>query len=186
MEKICVAPGEMGQFKNWGKDTFLEEMCFPHLFPYGIGGYLSSCLATETNIGFAVYCRHQLRCADPKFRNDQVYIFFLLLVKELIEMKRCKQTYFRQARKTPDMTRANLHNMKSDMLTRYNRGYSVFKNMRGTTMYYEAAKRDLMATLRQKGAPTLFLTLSAAEYQWEGLLSPLPKKNRENHFKSTS
>jgi hypothetical protein len=42
--------------------------------------------------------------------------------------------------------------------------------MRGTSMYYEAAKRNLMATLRQKGAPTLFITLSSAEYQWEGLL----------------
>ena len=37
-------------------------------------------------------------------------------------------------------------------------------------MYYEAAKKNLMATLRQKGAPTLFITLSSAEYQWEGLL----------------
>ena len=27
-----------------------------------------------------------------------------------------------------------------------------------------------MATIRQKGAPSLFITLSSAEYQWEGLL----------------
>ena len=29
---------------------------------------------------------------------------------------------------------------------------------------------NLMATIRQKGAPSLFITLSSAEYQWEGLL----------------
>ena len=33
MEAICVAPGESGQFYNWGKDTFLEEKAFPEKFP---------------------------------------------------------------------------------------------------------------------------------------------------------
>ena len=32
MEKIVVAPGEYGCFKNWGTDVFLEEKCFPELF----------------------------------------------------------------------------------------------------------------------------------------------------------
>ena len=34
MEKVSVAPGELGNFKNWGTDVFLEEKCFPSLFPY--------------------------------------------------------------------------------------------------------------------------------------------------------
>ena len=37
-------------------------------------------------------------------------------------------------------------------------------------MYFEAAKKNLMATIRQRGCPTVFVTLSSAEYQWEGLL----------------
>ena len=37
-------------------------------------------------------------------------------------------------------------------------------------MYYEAAKKQLMATLRQRGPPTVFITLSSAEYHWSGLL----------------
>ena len=44
MEKLCVAPGEMGSFMNWGDDIFLEEKTFPDKFPYGYGGYLSTCL----------------------------------------------------------------------------------------------------------------------------------------------
>ena len=41
--------------------------------------------------------------------------------------------------------------------------------MRGTSMYYEGIKKNCMATLRQKGSPTLFLTLSAAEFNWDEL-----------------
>ena len=61
-------------------------------------------------------------------------------------------------------------NVKKEDLTRYNRSYQVFKTMRGTSMYYEEAKKNVMAVLRQNGSPSLFLTLSCAEYSWEGLL----------------
>ena len=42
--------------------------------------------------------------------------------------------------------------------------------MRGTSMYYEDAKKNVIAVLRQKGSPSLFVTLSCAEYSWHGLL----------------
>jgi hypothetical protein len=40
-------------------------------------------------------------------------------------------------------------------------------------MYYEEAKKNVMAILRQKGSPSLFVTLSCAEYSWEGLLKEI-------------
>ena len=42
--------------------------------------------------------------------------------------------------------------------------------MRGTSMYYEDAKKKLMSILRQKGAPTIFMTVSCAEYKWKELV----------------
>ena len=36
MEKVAVAPGEFGSFKNWGDDIFLEEKSFPEKFPFGV------------------------------------------------------------------------------------------------------------------------------------------------------
>ena len=68
MEKICIAPGEYGTFKNWGEDIFLEEKCFPHLFPYGVGGYLSTAIEGENHdMGFANYVRHRVMSADSKY-----------------------------------------------------------------------------------------------------------------------
>ena len=109
MEQICVAPGEGGGFKNWGDEIYLEEMCFPEKFPFGVGGYLSSCIDdVENSMGFAAYCVSQIMSADPKFRQDSSYIFFLLLVKEMIQLKRCKTTYFRQATRLPTLNKENI------------------------------------------------------------------------------
>ena len=82
MQKIVIAPGEKGSFQNWGEDIFLEEKAFPHLFPYGYGGYLSSNMDKSDGFeGFAMYVRNRIKSADPKFRKDYIYIFFLLQVK---------------------------------------------------------------------------------------------------------
>ena len=173
LEKISVAPGEKGNFQNWGEDVFLEEKCFPELFPFGIGGYLSKIANvedTDGKIGFAAYVKHRIMSADPKYRKNSSYVFFLLLVKELIQLKRCKQTYMRQATKAPNLTKETMLNINPQDLSRYNRSYEVFKTMRGTSMYFEEAKRTVMATLRQNGSPSLFLTLSCAEYAWTELL----------------
>ena len=40
-------------------------------------------------------------------------------------------------------------------------------------MYYEDAKKNDMALLRQNGSPSVFLTLSYAEYSWDGLLTEI-------------
>ena len=171
MEKIQIAPGEFGKFQNWGNDTWLEEKCFPHLYPMGVGGYLSSNIENKDPIqGFAKYVRGRIMSADSKFRQDYIYLFFLLLVKELIQLKRCKTTYLRQARKLPNLKKEDVLNVQKDNLPRFNRSYEVFKTMRGTSMYYGNAKKNLMTMLRQKGCPSLFMTISCAEYQWKELV----------------
>ena len=138
MEKICIAPGEFGNFQNWGEDIFIEEKCFPHLFPYGIGGYLSTALeGKDHDMGFANYIRHRVMSSDRKYRQDYVYLFFLLLVKELIALKRCKETYLRQATQLPKMSKEDVLAAKNENLVRYNRSFEVFKTMRGTSSYYQ-------------------------------------------------
>ena len=40
-------------------------------------------------------------------------------------------------------------------------------------MYYEESKKNLMAHLRQHGCPSIFLTLSCAEFDWPELLKEI-------------
>ena len=111
MEKTVLAPGEFGKFNNWGEDLFLEEKCFPHLYPFGIGGFLSTNIdEKDSHKGFAAYVRQRIMSADSKYREDYVYLFFLLLVKELVQLKRCKMTYLRQARKLTNLSKEDVMN----------------------------------------------------------------------------
>ena len=165
MEKVSVAPGEHGSFENWGEDIFLEEKCFPMLFPKGKGGYLNSCLENHNTRGFASYCRDRLRGVDPRFREDPVYLFFLTLVKLRVEIQRSITTNMRQARKTPNINKDYIMKTPAKELERVNKTYSVFKNIRGTGPYYQNMQKNAMATIRQMGSPHLFFTLSYAEFQ---------------------
>ena len=40
-------------------------------------------------------------------------------------------------------------------------------------MYYQESKKNLMALMRQNGCPSLFFTLSCAEYDWPVLLKEI-------------
>ena len=132
MERISVAPGESGKFVNWSEDPFLEERCFVELFPFGVGAYISSTFdQPNSDLGFAKYCRNQLLSCDPKFRNNEVYVFFLLIVKELIALKRCQSTFLRQATMTPNLTKESLMSVNPEDLNRFNRTFQVYKPIRG-------------------------------------------------------
>ena len=63
--------------------------------------------------------------------------------------------------------------MNVEDLLRYNQTYKVFKSLRGTCMYFEECKHNLMALIRQYGCPSAFLTLSCNEYDWEELLQEI-------------
>ena len=168
-ELISVAPGEGGDLRSWGSDVFLEEKMFPQLFPYGIGGYLSSNLLKNSNMGFSNYCKNRLLSVDSKYRRDPAYICFLLTVKELLEMRRGENTYFRKAAKIPSLSRSIISDLSPEFFKRYNSAFTTFKHLRGTAFYYQDVKKRLMAFLRQKGGPTLFTTFSAAEFEWTHL-----------------
>ena len=173
LQKLFIAPGEKGEWMNWESDVYLEEKLFPALFPYGIGGYLSSNVLKNSNMGFANYVKSRLLSSNPKFRNDPFYVFFLLLVKEMVEMIRSEKTYFRKAAKVPKLTPSVLQEIPKEMLQRYNTIFSTFKTIRGTSMYFQDVKKRLLATIRQKGSPTLFCTFSSAEFQWDELIQSI-------------
>ena len=48
-------------------------------------------------------------------------------------------------------------------ITKLDEGYKSFRRLRGSPPYWEAAKKDMFAMVRQLGTPTWFFSLSAAE-----------------------
>merc|ERR1711867_322297 len=64
----------------------IEERCFPHLFPKGNGGYLSTYASTK--VTFSNYIKMRLNGIDRRYANDHQYIIFLYQIKESLEIKR--------------------------------------------------------------------------------------------------
>lgn len=62
-----------------------------------------------------------------------------------------------------------------DQLVRLNEGYRVLRTLRGSPAYWENAKRDVFAMIRQLGIPTWFCSFSAAETKWVSVLKILHK-----------
>ena len=55
-------------------------------------------------------------------------------------------------------------------MIRHDDGYKFLNTLRGSPTYFEKAKKDLFAMIRQLGPATLFCSFSSAETQWVHLL----------------
>lgn len=58
-------------------------------------------------------------------------------------------------------------------LCRLDEGFRIFRDVRGSPPYWEQAKKDIFALIRQLGIPTWFTSFSAAETHWVHLLQIL-------------
>ena len=190
-EKVTVvAPGEGQDFENEYK--YQEEKCFPDLFPTGKGGYTSTYM--ELGLGFSNYCKLRLtsglclknddlakkivqieedsRIDYQRFRGNHHYMMFLLLILDAINMRRAQATAFRKVTRLHkyNVDTKNITNEDKEHLERRNIGYRTFKSIRGTAPYMELQKSRLFAFLRQIGPPTIFTTITSAEYDWCDLM----------------
>ena len=180
-ERIEVAPTQAGKFVDfWDKtdeNAYLtcEEACFPELFPAGTGGFLST--HQKHGCTFANYVKQRIFGIDPRFRENETYVFFLYVIKEQLEINRSVQTYFRKGKlKKNRYTVDFLRGCEKKEIERYDIKFKAFQAVRGTDPYFEQQKLRLMAMIRQLGAPHLFLTLSAAEIHWNDLIRDLLRK----------
>ena len=62
-----------------------------------------------------------------------------------------------------------------ERLVHVDEGYKFLRVLRGSPLYFEKAKKDIFALIRQLGPATLFCSFSSAETQWIHLLRILGK-----------
>ena len=167
LQKLSIAPGEDNIPTDWLKDEYLEEKAFPHLFPGGEGGYVST---YKQKMKFSKYVKMRiLEGENSSFRKNSTYVFFLLCVKERIQVRSMTSMFFRKAFKGRDLNANKLKNMNLADVQKSQAAYSVYKNLRGSPPYFQAQKKRCLAMIRQLGKPDLFVTFSAAEKHWPEL-----------------
>lgn len=155
----------------------LDVMCFPTLYPYGRGG------ENETRpvpLGDADFTKSRLYSSDPKYRRSPDYVFYM---HRGYRMRAVISGIFNLMRSTVslrDKSVADVLNMIKDDDDRIERNIrTIFGQVRRSSELWAERQRDLRAMIRHLGSPTWFLTLSAAEYDWEDMRETLIALNSD-------
>ena len=156
------------------RQQHLDVLCFPVLFPNGKFGKYDK---REKEISHSEYIKSRLLNKDSRFRKDPQYVFYLLWQKELRELAAGVYNVLQSNVGNPRSIYELLHNVNvSDERLEANL-CTMLQSVRGTSRYWYKRKGELRCMLRELGPPSLFLTLSCAEYASSDIEEYLRKVN---------
>jgi hypothetical protein len=170
-----VAPAEGSRPLSLFRDQFSEEMAYPGIF---LGQKRPDDKQRLASVYYSEICKSELRRSDRRAAMCIENIFFkakklqmkLLLGQSQIALRKCKlgnrRTLTAGQLKTPEGL---------ESLICHDEGYKFLRALRGSPPYFEKAKKDLFAMIRQLGPASLFFSFSSAETKWNHLLRILGK-----------
>lgn len=147
-------------------DVHLDHLCFPELFPRGVGGMFDE---RQYEVKPAMYLRHILMNRNPIARRNQQYVFSALHNKDVrasesgiftqMNVMAGKQftasEFLGKVKINDDELEPNLH--------------TVMNKVRNSKQYWNQVSSDLRAFNQARGPAHIFLTLNPAEYNWMDL-----------------
>ena len=149
--------------------TDLDVKAYPELFPTGENGMRD--VSRATKISTTDFLRSRLLNKNPKFRLNINYIFHSFQVQEVSNMCHSIGHMLRTVSGGRALTaKSLLDKLKSRDGELSGKLFSMMANMRGTTEYFSKLALDIKWMVRHLGPPTLFLTVSIAEWYSEPLL----------------
>ena len=156
------------------RQQHLDVMCFPVLFPNGKFGKYDK---REKEISHSEYIKSRLLNKDSRFRKDPQYVFYLLWQKELRELAAGVYNVLQSNVGNPRSVHDLLHNVNVSNERLEANLCTMLQSVRGTSQYWYKRKGELRCMLRELGPPSLFLTLSCAEYASADIEEYLRKVN---------
>lgn len=171
---FSFAPGENQSPLGLYEDVNAEYLAFPTIY---CGQRRPDNKDRHTPVTYATICKWELRSQDRRSACSMPSLFFKLKrlqIKQIqdkvaLVMRKCKT----EGKKIT--VGQVLDDTSFDQLVRLNEGYRVLRTLRGSPAYWENAKRDVFAMIRQLGIPTWFCSFSAAETKWVSVLKILHK-----------
>ncbi|XP_066921730.1 uncharacterized protein [Clytia hemisphaerica] len=174
-ESVKIGNEPLNEFTT----EYLATLAFPTLFPDGKGDPTNSSIrrsiAKSDTESFSEKIKHLIKFAEM-IDGKWVYRFaahprFGFWAYNMLYRRRLLgqgSFYLKQnpgeanltINELQDMVREGSHATIMKKLMRY------AKNVTGTNAYWNQAKEELKATISQVGSPTIFWTLSCAEFHW--------------------
>lgn len=171
---LNLAPGEGNCPLGLFKDIYSEFLSFPTIY---CGEARVPNKDRSVPVHYSTIAKWELRNVDRRVACSIPNIFFKLKKLQIKYLQDKVQLAVRKCKlKGKKITVQDVMAPGAvDKLVKHNEGYQILKTLRGSPAYWEAAKKDLFAMIKQLGIPTWFISLSAAETKWESLLVTLAR-----------
>ena len=151
------------------RDQYSEEMAYPGIF---LGQKRPNDKQRLKSVYYSEICKSELRRSDRRAAMCVENIFFkakklqmkFLIGQSQIALRKNKlgnRTLTAGELKTPEGLQS---------LINHDDGFRFLRTLRGSPPYFERAKKDLFAMIRQLGPASLFCSFSSAETKWNHLL----------------
>ena len=166
---LNVAPAEGSRPLSLFGDKYCEELAYPGIF---LGQKRQDNKDRSVKVQYSDICKSELRRSDRRAAMNVENIFFrakklqmkILLGKSNVALRKCKNS------KNDSLWAGNLKQEGAlERLIHHDEGFKFLRALRGSP-YFEKAKKDLFAMIRQLGPASLFCSFSSAETQWTHLL----------------
>ena len=149
-----IAPGENKRPSNWCREEDFEVKAWPNLFPSGKYGLNHD---REEEITPQLYFNQRLLNCDPRCSQNIPYLFMAQQLTETLTLE-----------KQMDISgQMGIMSGNSNAVeVKLKDPFSVFKKMKGTPAYWQVARNELIAKVKQLGPFHVFFTISCAEMKW--------------------
>ena len=171
---LNVAPGEGSRPISIFRDKYSEELAYPGIF---LGQKRPDNANRLTDVHYSEICKSELRRSDRRAAMCVENIFFkakklqmkILLGQSQIALRKCQGN-------DGTITAGQLKQPGAiDNMVHHDQGFRFLRALRGSPPYFEKAKKDIFAMIRQLGPASLFCSFSSAETQWTHPLRILGK-----------
>ena len=171
---FSVAPAEGNKPLSIFKDKYCEELAYPRIF---CGKARADNSERDVPVYYSDICKSELRRSDRRASECVENLFFKVKKLQMkILLGKCQVALRKHKTKGRKITAGELKKDRTlDKLCHAGDGYRFLRALRGSPPYFEKAKKDLFAMIRQLGPATLFCSFSAAETKWSHLLRILGK-----------
>ena len=142
-----------------GRCKQLDLICFPDLFPFGVGGMHYS---REVSLKPSDYVKTIIQSRDPRFRLNQQFLFFLFHQATVRQLSSGIYHKLKIIRPHERITAARYLDMiqneeiEGDLT-------SIFHRLRNSEQFWIRPRNDLNCMTLYYGPATWFLTLSPSE-----------------------
>ena len=143
------------------RQRYLDVLCFPILFPTGKYGEFHP---RSVKLTFSEYIKSRLMNTDFRFRKNPEFVFYYLWQKELRELSSGIYNVLKSSSRKSHTVKQFVDGINSGDTGIEANLSTVLQSVRGTKQFWFRQKGNVMAMIREFGCPTLFSTLSCAEY----------------------